>query len=51
MHYEELHRVHSSKYYEDYKTKEDQMGEHVARMIQMKNACRILIGNPEGKTT
>jgi hypothetical protein len=29
--------------------KEDQIGGHIARMEEKRNAYRILVGNPEGK--
>jgi hypothetical protein len=29
--------------------KKDEMGGHVARMGEKRNACRILVGKPEGK--
>jgi hypothetical protein len=29
--------------------KEVEMGWHVARMVEKRNAYRILVGNPEGK--
>jgi hypothetical protein len=30
------------------KAKEDKMGGHVARMVDKRNAYRVLVGKPEG---
>jgi hypothetical protein len=38
-----------SKYNKKNQVKEDELAGHVARMGEMKNAYRTLVGKPEGK--
>jgi hypothetical protein len=45
LHNEELHDLYSWSA----QVKEDEMGGHVTRMWEKRNAYRLLVGKPEGK--
>jgi hypothetical protein len=50
LHIEEFHNLYSSaNVIRMMKTKRMRWRGHVARMGEKKNACRILVGQPEGK--
>jgi hypothetical protein len=50
LHNEELHNLHASPYtIRIIKSRKMRWTEHVARMGEMRNAYKILIGKPEGK--
>jgi hypothetical protein len=44
-----LNRLHNEKLHYGYQVKGDEMGRHVERMGETRNACNILVGNPKGK--
>jgi hypothetical protein len=48
---EELHNLNSSQnIIRMIKSRRMKWAEHVAQMGEMRNACRILVGKPEGKS-
>jgi hypothetical protein len=50
LHNEELHNLYSSpSIIRMIKSRRVRWAGHVARMGEKRNACRILVGNPEGK--
>jgi hypothetical protein len=50
LHNEELHDLYSSpSIIRMMKSRRMRMAGHVARMEAKKNACRIMVGKPEGK--
>jgi hypothetical protein len=49
LYYEELHNLHSSPSIIRMKSRGVRWVGHVARMGKTRNACRILVGKPEGK--
>jgi hypothetical protein len=52
LHNEELHNLYSSpSIIRMIKPRKMKWAGHVARVVERKNACRILEGNPEGKTS
>jgi hypothetical protein len=50
LHNEELHNLYSSpNIIRMIKSRRMRWAGHVARMVTERNACRILVGKPEGK--
>jgi hypothetical protein len=50
LHYEELHNLYSSpSIIRMIKSRKMRLAGHVARMGEKRNACKILVGKPEGK--
>jgi hypothetical protein len=50
LHNKELHDVYSSSsIIKKFKSRRMKWSGHVARMGKKRNACRLLVGNPEGK--
>jgi hypothetical protein len=50
LHNEELHKLYSPNIIRMIKSKRMRLAGHVARMGEKRNACRIFVGKPEGKT-
>ena len=52
LHNAELHALYSSpNIIKNLKLRRLRWAGHVARMVQSRNACRVLVGKPEGKRT
>jgi hypothetical protein len=49
LHNEELHDLYSSPNIRIIKARRMRWAGHVARMGEKRNACRLLVGNPEGR--
>jgi hypothetical protein len=49
LHNEELHDLYSSSIIRIIKSRRMRWAGHVARIGENKNACRLLVGKPEGK--
>jgi len=43
--------LYSEKYYLGEQIKQEEVGEHTARVGQMRNAYKINVGEPEGRTS